>query len=49
VVVVAAMDAVAEEARGDQEREEQSNGGPGGDDLHYSKLLQDGGLLVSLT
>ena len=29
VVVVAAVDAVAEEARGDHEREEQRNGGPG--------------------
>jgi hypothetical protein len=39
VVVVAAMDAVAEEARGDQECEKQSNGGLSGDGLHYSELL----------
>jgi hypothetical protein len=39
VVVMAAMDAVAKEARGDQEREKQGNGGPSGDDLHYSKLV----------
>ena len=49
VVVVAAMDAVAKEAGGDHEREKQSNGGPSGDDLHYSKQLQADELFFNLT